>query len=90
MQHSGAMAVPEWATPAHIVAQEGGGAEATAFGGGKGGNLKGVQRLWAPPWDGDFLQIPRESDTGSIWRLSGSDPESGEGAGGVEEGDEDP
>ena len=58
--------------------------------GWKGGNLKGSQRLWAPPWDGDFLQIPGESDIGGRWKFSGGDPESDEGAGGVEEDDNDP
>ena len=39
----------------------------TAFGGegGKGGDLKDVQLLWAPPRDGFILQIPGESAIGS-------------------------
>ena len=59
----------------------------TAVGGrgGKGGNLKDVKRLWAPPWDDDLLQIPGESDIGGEWRLAGIDPGYGEGVGGVEE-----
>ena len=66
VQHAGAVAVPERATMEHSVVKEGGGAEAMALGriGGKCGYLKGVQRLWKPPWDGDLLQIPGNSDIG--------------------------
>ena len=66
VQHAGAVAVPEQAAPAHIKVQEGGGEELTALdsGGGKGGHIKGVQRLWTPPSDGNLLQIPGESDLG--------------------------
>ena len=41
----------EWAAPAHSSVKKGGGEKATAFGGGggKGGKIKGVQRLWAIP-----------------------------------------
>ena len=54
------------------------------------GNLKGVQRFWAPSWDGDLLLIPGESDIGGGWKLAISDPEYGKGAVGVEEYDEYP
>ena len=51
MLHVDAVAIPEKVVPAHAILQEGGGAEAMSVvsGGGKGGNLNGVQRLWAPP-----------------------------------------
>ena len=51
VQYACSVAVLEWAAPAHSAAQEGGGVEATVFGGGGGkvGNLKGVQGLWGPP-----------------------------------------
>ena len=63
MQHDGAMAVPKRIAQSHSSVQEGGRAEATAFGdgGGKGGNLKGVQHLQAHPQDGPVFQIPGES-----------------------------
>ena len=51
VRHAGDVAVPERVTPAHIIWQEAGRAEARAVGGGggKGGHLMDVQRLWAPP-----------------------------------------
>ena len=51
VKYSGAVAVTERTAPAHSAVQEGVGTEATEFGGvgGKGGNLKGVQRLWVTP-----------------------------------------
>ena len=51
VQHSGAVAFLERVAPVHSAVKEGGGAEAMAFStrGGKGANLKGVQRLLAPP-----------------------------------------
>ena len=58
--------------------------------GGKGANLKVVQRLLAPPWDGELYQITGESDIGGRWQLTGDDPESGKNAGGVEEDDNNP
>ena len=66
VQHAGAMAVPKQIGQVHSVVQEGGGSEATAFGsgGGKGGDHKGVQRLWAHPRDGPTLQVSGESDIG--------------------------
>ena len=66
LQHSGAVEVPKRIAQAHIAVQEGGGAEATVFGGGggKGGDLKGVQCLWEHPQDGPVLKVPRESVIG--------------------------
>ena len=66
VRHAGSVAVPEWEAPAHSAAQEWGGAEAMALGGGagKGGNLKCVQRLWSLPLDGDLIHIPGEIDIG--------------------------
>ena len=33
-------------------------------GGGEGGYLQGIQRLWTPPGDGDLLPIHRAGDLG--------------------------
>ena len=67
--------------------QEGVGSETTLFGGGggKGGNLKVVQRLWLHPQYGPVLQIPGESNTGSRWWLVGGDLKHDEDAGGLAE-----
>ena len=64
VQHSADVAVPTQIKQAHIAVQEWGRSEATAFGsgGGKGGNLKGVQRLWEHPQDSCIFQIPGESN----------------------------
>ena len=59
-------------------------------GGGKGGNIKGIQNLWVHPQYGLIFQVPWESIIGNGWWLAGSDPESDEGAGGLEENYEDP
>ena len=66
VHHYGAVVVPKRIAQVHSAVQEGGGAEATAFGdgGGKGGDLKGIWCLWAHPRDGPILQVPRESDIG--------------------------
>ena len=76
----------------HSAVQGRGGAESTVFGdrGGKGVNLKGIQRLWAHPQYGPVLQVPGNIVIGSGLWLAGSDPESDKGAGGLEEDDEDP
>ena len=60
VRHYGAVIVPDRIVPSHSAVQEEGGEETTEFvgGGGEGGNLKGVQHLWAPPLDGDLLKIP--------------------------------
>ena len=59
-------------------------------GGGNGGDIKGVQRLWANPQGGPLLQVPGESDIGGGWRLADGEPESDKSGGGLEEDDEDP
>ena len=66
VQHTGAVVLPKRTAQAHITVQEGGRAEEMAFvdGGGKGGNLKGVQRLWAHPQDGPIIQLLGESVIG--------------------------
>ena len=65
--HAGAMAVLKWINQDHSAVQEGGGAETTVFGGGrgKGSNLKGVQTLPTHPQDRLVLQIPGNSTIGS-------------------------
>ena len=64
VQHSADVAVPTQIKQAHIAVQEWGRSEATAFGsgGGKGGNLKGVQRQWDHPQYSCVFQIPGESN----------------------------
>ena len=59
VRHDGDVAVPKRMAQEHRVVQEGGGAEATLFGGegGKGGDLKGVQILWVHTRDGHVFQI---------------------------------
>ena len=75
MQHAVAMAVFEQISQEHSSVQEEGRSETTVFGGGgdKGGDLEGVQRLWAPPQDGSVLQTPGDSAIVSGWWLSGGD-----------------
>ena len=48
-------------------------ADETEFSGGGGevGHHQGLQRLLAPPGDGDLLQIPDVGDVGSGRRLAG-------------------
>ena len=91
MRHAGPVALPKRIAQVYREGQEGGGSEATAFSGrgGKGGNLKGVRRLWAHPQYGPILQVPGESDIDGGWWLNGSDPESDKGTGGLEEDDKD-
>ena len=64
--HASAMEIPEWDSPTHSTVQPVRRAEATAIssGGGEGGHRQGFQRLWAPPGDGDLLQIPETGDIG--------------------------
>ena len=92
VQHYGDVEVPKRITQALITVKEGGGSEVMAFGGrgGKGGNLKGVQRLWAHPNDVPVLQVPGESVIIGGWWLSGGHTESDECAGGLEEDGKDP
>ena len=49
--HTGAVEIPERVAPVNGTVQKAGGKEATDVGGGggTGGNLNGVQSLWAPP-----------------------------------------
>ena len=53
--------------------QPGRGAEETAIigGGGEGFHQQGFQRLWAPPGDGDILQIPGTVDICGRRQLDG-------------------
>ena len=90
--HSGDVSVPKWSATAHDVVQEGARAEETSAGSrwGTGAYFTGVQHLWAPPGDGNILQIPGEVDLGGGWRLDLSDTEFGKGVGGVEEDYVDP
>ena len=61
--------------------QPGRGAEETAIigGGGEGFHQQGFQRLWAPPGDGDILQIPGLCDLGNGRQLAGGGEELGPG-----------
>ena len=64
--HDISVVVPKRIAQVHIAVQEGGRAEAMAFGGtgGKGGKLKGIQNLRAHPQDGPIFQIPGDSNIG--------------------------
>ena len=66
--------------------------EATALGGGGGavGHLQVIQRLWAPPGDGNVLSITGAGDLGGRQRLADSGQEFVTGKGGVEEDDKNP
>ena len=92
MQHDGALVVLKNISQDHIAVQEGEIAETTSFGGveGKGGDLKGVQRLWAHPRDVDVLQIHGENTIGSRWWLSSGVPKPDEGMGNFADNDKDP
>ena len=59
-------------------------------GGGAGSHLHGIQRLWAPPGDGDLLPIPGVGDLSGGRRLAGGGQEFVTGEGGVEEDDDNP
>ena len=64
---------PEWDARAHGTIHLQSGAEETMIcgRGGEGGHRQGFQRLWAPPGDGDLLQIPGTGDLGDGKRLAG-------------------
>ena len=76
----------------HITVQPGRGVEATAIisGGGEGGHRQGFQRLWAPPGDGELLQIPGTGHIGGKKQLDGGGKELVPGKGGLEEDDTNP
>ena len=67
VQYDGAVEGPEWDAQAHVTVKLGSGAEETAISGGEGdgGHRQGFQRLWAPPGDGNILQITGEGDLGN-------------------------
>ena len=71
--HAGAVEGPDWDAQTHCTVQPGSIAEETAIGsgGGEGGHRQGFQRLWAPPGDGDLLQITGTVDLGRVQRLAG-------------------
>ena len=83
---------PKWDALAHITVQTGSKAEAKTIisRGGEGGHLQGFQCLWAPPGDGELLQIPGTGDLGGRRRLAGSGKELVPGEGGMEEDDANP
>ena len=86
------MEVTERDASAHNAVKEGSGEEVMAIGGrgGVGSHLQGIQRIWAPPGDGDLLLIPREVDLGGGQQLAGCGQKLVMGEGGVEEDDENP
>ena len=59
VRHAGAMEGSEWDTSVHHLMKEGGGAKETApdSGGGEGGHLQDLQRVWMPPGYGDLIKI---------------------------------
>ena len=77
---------PEWDAHAHSTMHSGSGAEETAISGrvGEGGHRQGFQRLWAPPVDGDILQIPGAGDLGDGRQLDGGGEETGPGKDGLD------
>ena len=70
--HAGSVEGPEWGAQVQGTVHQGSGVEETAIcgGGGEGGHCQGFQRLWAPPGDGDLLQIPGTGDIGVVRRLA--------------------
>ena len=56
--HAGDVEVTEWNALAQITVQDGIRAEGAVLGGGggEGGHLQGIQRLWAPPGYGKSFQ----------------------------------
>ena len=77
---------PKWDAQEHVTVHLGSGAEEMAIsgGGGEGGYHQGFQRLWAPPGDGDLLQIPGAGDLGRGRRLAGGGEGFGPGKKGLE------
>ena len=84
--HNGAVEGPEWDAQAYGTVHSESGAEETEIsgGGGEGGHHQGFHRIWAPPGDGDLLQIPGAGDLGDGRQLAVSDDELGLGKEGVE------
>ena len=80
---------PGWDAQAHGTMHSGRGAKDTANsdGGGEGGQFQGFHRVWAPPGDGDLLQLPKVGDLGDGRRLASSGEELGLVEDGVEEDD---
>ena len=72
---------------AHSAMQEGGRAKATAPGSGgvEGVHIKGFQRVWSPPGDGDLFQIIGMVDLSGGRLLADGSHKSGKGVGGVAE-----
>ena len=58
---------------AHVTVHPGSGVKDIAIGGGggEGCHFQVFQRLWAPPGDGELLQIPGVGDLGGGRGLSG-------------------
>ena len=75
VRHSGAVAVPKRIAQSHSAVQEGGRAEAKAFGGGggKGGNLKGVFKYLvrvSSAADDDWPAVIRNlTKVRAVWRI---------------------
>ena len=84
--HAGTMEGPEWDAQTHGTLHSVIGAEATDIsgGGGEGGHHQGFQRLWAPPGDGDLLQISGAGDLGDGQQLDIGGEELGMGEEGLE------
>ena len=64
---------PEWDAQTYNTVQPGSGAEEMTVSGveGEAVHSQGLQSLWAPPGDGELLQIPGTSDLGGRRRLAG-------------------
>ena len=87
VQYSGAMMVLEWIPQDNSAVQERVREKTMAIGGGggKGGDLNGVQRLQDLPQDGPVLQITGQIGIGSVLLLTGGGPKPGKGADGLAE-----
>ena len=59
VRHADAMAGYEQDASAHCTMKEGGGAKnmAPGSGGGEGGHIQGLQRVWTHPGDGELFKI---------------------------------
>ena len=63
---------------------------AISSGEGEGGHRQGFQRIWAPPGDGELLQIPGTGDIGGRQQLAGGGKELVPGKGFLAEDDANP